>query len=112
MLKKGETPDQVGKEKGSPGCMTREEALKRIRKDGCTGYWALRRGKNGEESVKCVQMSLLRQARLLTCLVACRKGSPPMIKVAIKNVGKRQVTLVSGASSNLEVSLDGPLTHE
>ncbi|BGO95274.1 hypothetical protein NBRC10512_003037 [Rhodotorula toruloides] len=76
VLKKGETPDQVGKEKGSPGCITREEALKRIRKDGCTGYWALRKGKNGEESVK--------------------KGSPPTIKVAIKNVGKRQVTLVSG----------------
>lgn len=35
---------------------------------------------------------------LLTQLVpACRKGSPPVIKVAIKNVGKRQVTLVSGS---------------
>lgn len=25
-----------------------------------------------------------------------RKGSPPMVKIAIKTVGKRQVTLVSG----------------
>lgn len=35
------------------------------------------------------------------CNSTSRKGSPPVIKIAIKNVGKRQVTLISGTSLSL-----------
>ncbi|GAA5862094.1 hypothetical protein JCM3774_006173 [Rhodotorula dairenensis] len=70
-------PTEVGREKGSPGCVTRDEALKRIKKEGCTAYWGLTRpGAGADEVVK--------------------KGTPPTVKVTIKNVGKRQVTLISG----------------
>jgi hypothetical protein len=41
----------------------------------------------------------------------CRKGSPPTIKVAIKNVGKRQVTLISGTSWPASVALQSPLQN-
>ncbi|ORY72895.1 hypothetical protein BCR35DRAFT_307416 [Leucosporidium creatinivorum] len=54
--------------------LTKEDANRRLR-DGCTAWWSME--KKGEEKV-------------------VKKGSPPVIKVAIKNVGKRQVTLVSG----------------
>ncbi|GAA6053748.1 hypothetical protein JCM3770_005098 [Rhodotorula araucariae] len=74
VLRKGEAPESVGAERGAPGLATREEVLRRV-KGACTPYWGYRR-QGGDEVVK--------------------KGSPPAIRVAIKNVGKRQVTLVSG----------------
>ncbi|BGP51435.1 hypothetical protein JCM10450v2_007377 [Rhodotorula kratochvilovae] len=74
VLRKGERAKEVGSERGAPGCVGREEALRRVLA-GCTAYWGYSR-KGGEELIK--------------------KGSPPTIRVAIKNVGKRQVTLVSG----------------
>ncbi|GAA5891504.1 hypothetical protein JCM8208_007305 [Rhodotorula glutinis] len=73
VLKKGETADAYGAEKGAAGCVGRDEALRRI-KSGCTAFWGYK--KDGDEVIK--------------------KGSPPQIRVQIKNVGKRQVTLVSG----------------
>ncbi|GAA5903985.1 hypothetical protein JCM5296_002473, partial [Sporobolomyces johnsonii] len=65
LLKKGE----------ELGMVSKEEAVKRLRAAGCTGYWGVRKG-GGEETVK--------------------KGAPPTVRVQVKNVGKRQVTLVSG----------------
>ncbi|GAA5969333.1 hypothetical protein JCM21900_002814 [Sporobolomyces salmonicolor] len=56
------------------GMVSKEEASKRLRA-ACTGYWGVRQG-GGEETVK--------------------KGTPPTVRVQVKNVGKRQVTLVSG----------------
>ncbi|BGP58020.1 hypothetical protein JCM8202_001742 [Rhodotorula sphaerocarpa] len=83
VCRKGEVPEEVGRERGAGGLVGREEALRRVQSLGCTGYWSLRRGtgsgaaeEDAEEMVK--------------------KGSPPVVKVAIKNVGKRQVTLISG----------------
>ncbi|BGP19842.1 hypothetical protein JCM10213v2_007973 [Rhodosporidiobolus nylandii] len=73
--KKGETPQGYGREAGRAGCVARETVLERVR-EGCTVFFGVRRGKGGEEVIK--------------------KGHPPVIKVQIKNVGKRQVTLVSG----------------
>lgn len=35
--------------------MSREEALKRIRKEGCTAYWGMMKPGQGEESVKYVR---------------------------------------------------------
>ncbi|GAA5990383.1 hypothetical protein JCM10908_007347 [Rhodotorula pacifica] len=84
VCKKGERPEEIGKERGAPGCVGREEAVRRIREGGCTGYWGMKRrgkvaaGGEGEEDE------------------VIKKGSPPTVKVAIKNVGKRQVTLISG----------------
>ncbi|GAA5827820.1 hypothetical protein JCM11251_007689 [Rhodosporidiobolus azoricus] len=73
--KKGETAQAYGEREGRKGLVGRERAAERIR-EGCVRYYGVKRGKDGEEVVK--------------------KGSPPVIKVQIKNVGKRQVTLVSG----------------
>lgn len=52
----------------------------------------------------CLAGALCRRC-LLTCFALYRKGSPPTIKVAIKNVGKRQVTLVSGKLARLGTPL-------
>ncbi|GAA5980490.1 hypothetical protein JCM11641_003412 [Rhodosporidiobolus odoratus] len=73
--KKGERAEEFGRDKGRAGCVDRAGAVERL-KEGCTKYWTVRRKDGGEGEVK--------------------KGSPPVIKVQIKNVGKRQVTLVSG----------------
>ncbi|GAA6036264.1 hypothetical protein JCM8097_006866 [Rhodosporidiobolus ruineniae] len=73
VCKKGESAEEYGKDEGRRGLVEREKAAEMVR-EGCTAYWGYRRG--GEEVIK--------------------KGSPPTIKVQIKNVGKRQVTLVSG----------------
>lgn len=80
--------------------MGKEEAGRRV-KEGCVAWWSLER--KGEERVVKYVHSFSWGAggvvgELLThWVVVRRKGSPPVIKVAIKNVGKRQVTLVSGA---------------
>ena len=66
----GEKEGLVG---GKEGLMGRLEAGERLEK-GCERYWEFKRG-NGEGVLK--------------------KGTPPLIKIAIKTVGKRMVTLVS-----------------
>ncbi|KAM0747852.1 hypothetical protein T439DRAFT_328520 [Meredithblackwellia eburnea MCA 4105] len=53
--------------------MSKDEALKRLKEAG-TKFWELRKGK--EDPV-------------------VKKGTPPLVKIAIKTVGKRQVTLIS-----------------
>ncbi|GAA5869539.1 hypothetical protein JCM8547_001518 [Rhodosporidiobolus lusitaniae] len=72
---KGESPEGYGEKEGRKGLVEREKVGERVRQ-GCVGFWGLRRKGEGEEVIK--------------------KGTPPYIKVAIKNVGKRQVTLISG----------------
>ncbi|GAA5911314.1 Tma64p [Sporobolomyces salmoneus] len=76
LLRKGESVTEW-----KEGVMTKDEGFKRIVSNSglWTEYWGFSRGggsKGEEESVQ--------------------KGKPPVIKVAIKNVGKRQVTLISG----------------
>jgi hypothetical protein len=46
----------------------------------------------------CLVLACDWDSKLIAFFLASRKGSPPVIKIAIKNVGKRQVTLVSGTS--------------
>ncbi|GAA5888269.1 hypothetical protein JCM6882_008562 [Rhodosporidiobolus microsporus] len=73
--KKGESAESYGEREGRRGCVGREVVGGRVR-EGCVKHWGVRRkGEEGE---------------------VVKKGSPPVIKVQIKNVGKRQVTLVSG----------------
>lgn len=53
VLRKGEVAEQVGSERGAPGCVSREEALRRIREGaGCTAYWGIRRAGATDEVVK------------------------------------------------------------
>jgi len=58
--------------------MSKEEGFKRLvgNSGGFSEYFGVLHGRGGEETVK--------------------KGRPPVIKVGIKNVGKRQVTLITG----------------
>lgn len=77
VCKKGEDPKEVGREKGSPGCVSREEALKRIRKEGCTGYWGMVKPGQVDEVVKYVSSrkgvpSFKRARRASTKTLPCR----------------------------------------
>ncbi|GAA6014443.1 hypothetical protein JCM10207_001608 [Rhodosporidiobolus poonsookiae] len=74
--KSGEAAAEYGAKEGHRGCVGREKAVERV-KEGCVEHWGMRRGGEEEEE-------------------EIKKGSPPVVKVQIKNVGKRQVTLVSG----------------
>lgn len=71
LLKKGEVAPE--------GVLSKDDAFKRL-KDACQAYWSKQSSTLGDEADERV----------------VKKGSPPVIRVAIKNVGKRQVTLVSG----------------
>ncbi|GAA5982541.1 hypothetical protein JCM5350_006108 [Sporobolomyces pararoseus] len=80
LLKKGEKVEELSKE----GVMTKDEGFKRfLSNGGFTEYWGL--SISGSDSEEVVQ-----------------KGKPPMIRIQIKNVGKRQVTLISGHEIWLE----------
>ncbi|GAA6060802.1 hypothetical protein JCM10212_000575, partial [Sporobolomyces blumeae] len=61
------------------GVMTKDEGFKRF-KGGFSPFWSLRTSSSGGDGTG----------------DKVRKGSPPIVKVSIKNVGKRQVTLISG----------------
>jgi len=58
--------------------MSKEEGFKRLigNPGGFSEYFGVLHGRGGEEMVK--------------------KGQPPKVRVGIKNVGKRQVTLITG----------------
>jgi len=68
------------------GVMSKEEGFKRFLSNpgGFTEYYGVS-SSGGEEVVK--------------------KGTPPKVKVGIKNVGKRQVTLITGKRPSLPFSL-------
>ncbi|GAA5930691.1 Tma64p [Sporobolomyces koalae] len=86
LLKKGES---VGEFEG--GVMTKDEGFKRFISNGTgfTEYWSLSpvTATGGQEENDQV----------------VKKGKPPIIKVSIKNVGKRQVTLVSNHEQWIDV---------
>ncbi|GAA5849354.1 hypothetical protein JCM3766R1_005325 [Sporobolomyces carnicolor] len=80
LTKKGETLDEF-----KEGVMTKDEGFKRFiaNSGNFTEYWGLSnssaRGTKADDEGETIQ-----------------KGKPHVIKVSIKNVGKRQVTLISG----------------
>ena len=103
LLGRGEKEGLVG---GKEGLMGRLEAGERLEK-GCERFWEFKRG-NGEGVLRSVlpsfasllslfSPSILRvlNRKLTISNPTHRKGSPPLIKIAIKTVGKRMVTLVS-----------------
>lgn len=74
--------------------MTKDEASKRL-KDGCVRFYTLR--KAGEELViKCVFVLAAFWAARVGADEGSRKGTPPVVRIAMKSVGKRMVTLLSG----------------
>ena len=70
--------------------MTKDDVHKRL-KDGCVRFYSLR--KAGEEVViKYVFFAGSSEGRANWS----RKGTPPVVRIAMKSVGKRMVTLISG----------------
>ncbi|GAA6007597.1 hypothetical protein JCM11491_004220 [Sporobolomyces phaffii] len=83
LLRKGETLD--GLEFGKERVMTKDEGFKRFTSNGgFSEYWGV--GSTGERASEGGPSSSSSDVT---------RGKPPVIKIGIKNVGKRQVTLVS-----------------
>lgn len=72
LFKKSEANGSTG------GAMSRDDIAARLR-DASTKYWTASRGNHSDDDDN----------------VEVRKGSPPVVRIQVKRVGKRDVTLVS-----------------